>query len=604
MKTWRAPVLMAVLFLLTLAAWQADEHMLDRKTVRRDETSLVLGMSGREITRLRLKNRFGEMEVRRVGPFDDRKWELTAPEQAPGDFDAIAVILQNLAFARRENAFPVTGNVALENYGLHDPGAVAEFEDESGAVRTLIVGDRASTGNYYAQIQGEDEIFMLSDYARNHLDKTPYQLRFKRVFAFDVERARWIQLRGPDSVLIFMRDETGGEWRLTEPMDYPCDQQRVKNLLLALSNLPAVDFAESGANPQDENFGLDSPHYRARVRLEPENGEQPEEIEIRFGARTKEDENLRWAACSLNDYIVKAYQKHIDNIFQPAEYYRRRQLFTMQLDELGRVESQGRGEARFTLRKNSEGNWSMIGQPDQPIDAEEIQRRFSGMLALQVKDFAADNVQPDELAQYELNEPRLTLIATNTTGTLKQTLQIGALTEDKGAIYARMAEQPRTVFTLSLFDPQKIYWVESDFFLKRIFDVKPEQLARLEIKGQRESRIIIERKEKLWKVRMNTESAERNMPTERVDEFLRQLCDIRYAIQISRLPIDVQGFEASPMTILGYDDAGERILSLERGDAQLDEYFFRADEKRLYRVKDYQYQPLAEALRNALTSPQ
>jgi hypothetical protein len=140
----------------------------------------------------------------------DGEWRLALPLDAQADAfvaDAMASALTQLG-SEAVYATPQP----LEVYGLADGSRDLRFR-AGGADHGLRVGRKAPVGgNYYALVEGQPSVYVVSSIAVNALSKSLDELREKRVLRFDAGSVERVELRWPDGYVRLARGDAG--WRI------------------------------------------------------------------------------------------------------------------------------------------------------------------------------------------------------------------------------------------------------------------------------------------------------------------------------------------------------------------------------------------------------
>ncbi|MGV8906565.1 MAG: DUF4340 domain-containing protein [Acetobacterium sp.] len=100
----------------------------------------------------------------------DGKWSLIAPVQENVDNSEIAPILAAISRVMALEFIDVNPE-ELNQYGLVNPQYSLEFENATGR-KKLLIGDEKETGTeFYAMVEGQNDVFSLNEAGFNFLDK-------------------------------------------------------------------------------------------------------------------------------------------------------------------------------------------------------------------------------------------------------------------------------------------------------------------------------------------------------------------------------------------------------------------------------------------------
>jgi hypothetical protein len=257
----------AEVFLLPQTFW---DHLPKTIAAFRDKT--LLRYARERISRLELLSTETRTVITRTGP---RQYQLEQPVSTAGDSEAIYRFLEELHALQAKDSIAETSD-DLATYGLAPPRFQVtlweEAGDTAGDVRQHILhfGNAASHAQgIYARVAERPTIYLVDSLAAQQLmEKTAFELRNKKLFAFDSRAIQKIRLQYPTSALTLERH--GDFWKLSEPQKHTIRQRwKIDDLLDELSRLEyAAVVAESAAN--STQYGLDTP--QVQVTLWPANG--------------------------------------------------------------------------------------------------------------------------------------------------------------------------------------------------------------------------------------------------------------------------------------------------------------------------------------------
>lgn len=113
----------------------------------------------------------GEDQRTELAYESDGKWYVTAPVQEEADQDEVALILGDLAELRPQRVLSESLD-SLADYELDPPRILVEIELQSKAVQTLKVGAQDAIGSgYYAQVAGDERLYMIPYYVGSELER-------------------------------------------------------------------------------------------------------------------------------------------------------------------------------------------------------------------------------------------------------------------------------------------------------------------------------------------------------------------------------------------------------------------------------------------------
>src|SRR5690606_9404536 len=113
-------------------------------------------------------------------------------------------------------------DVDPEEFGTLDPVLTFRLIAGDGAERTIRLGNAAPVGaGRYAQVDGDEAVFLLGAEAVLSLDRMPVDLRDKRIVPWELNDVNSLQIMGEQGLLALERDEEG--WLIKEPYEDRAD---------------------------------------------------------------------------------------------------------------------------------------------------------------------------------------------------------------------------------------------------------------------------------------------------------------------------------------------------------------------------------------------
>jgi hypothetical protein len=248
----------------------------------------------------------------------DGRWQLVAPLEFPADATATDNLASTLATLASESTLEEPA--PPEEYGLGDGARVVRFGVGEARHELRLGRDAPVGGGTYAST-GSGEVYTVAHYKASSFDKSPDDLREKRILEFDREAIRRIEAGWPSGGVVLEREAApppgeaaeGAEagkasapagWRIVEPIQARADDEMIENLLGDLASLRAEGFVD--APPSDAEAGLALPAFEIALTSAGEGeGAAPRVVRLAIGAPRGDDLRLaRGAQRSL--YTIPA----------------------------------------------------------------------------------------------------------------------------------------------------------------------------------------------------------------------------------------------------------------------------------------------------------
>jgi hypothetical protein len=215
--------------------------------------------------------------------------------------------------------------------------------------------------------------------------------------------------------------KSGGEWRLTAPIDFPADSPTVSSLLSSLSNLEQ-ERKLSPAEVEPADYGLDAPSLFVAAATEDgarfalDVGDETPLGSNRAVRRTDEDDIV---LCS--DYFVTDLDKQLDD-------WRSRDVVDVVADDLASLQVVS-GSDRIHLVR-SDDDWRLVEPLQDLADGNHVSNLISNLSALRIEEFLDEGADPAELG---LDEPEYRVTLVRTGGASPLQLDFGRRREHDGA---------------------------------------------------------------------------------------------------------------------------------------------------------------------------
>ena len=188
------------------------------------------------------EDQFQRLEIRKTGsePIELRKgasgkWEMTSPPKWPVDQDAASGIVNTLS-SLASSRLVEEKTADLGQFGLAAPGLEITIGRKDGKTQKLLIGDDSPAGGgSFAKLGSDPRIFTVASYSKTSLDKTPRDLRDKRLLTFDSEKLTRVELAAKGQTIEFGKNAQN-EWQIIKPQPLRADGGQVEELIRKLTD--------------------------------------------------------------------------------------------------------------------------------------------------------------------------------------------------------------------------------------------------------------------------------------------------------------------------------------------------------------------------------
>jgi hypothetical protein len=197
-------------------------------------TTKILSIPEDQIKEVRLKKTGGEATVLRKG--GDGKWQIAEPKPLGADQDTAKSLVSALSTL---NADKVVEDRAadLSPYGLNAPTLDVTVIKKDGKAQDFLVGDDTPTsGGAYAKLSGDAHVYTIASYVKTSIDKTPNDLRDKRLLTFDQDKLTRVDLQPAKGETIEFGKNNQNDWQILKPKPLRADGSQVEELIRKLKD--------------------------------------------------------------------------------------------------------------------------------------------------------------------------------------------------------------------------------------------------------------------------------------------------------------------------------------------------------------------------------
>jgi hypothetical protein len=184
-----------------------------------------------KIEEVRLTSSGGEATTVKKG---GSAWRIVSPVDAPADETELSGITSNLASADIQRVVEEKPK-DLAPFGLATPKVTVAFTVAGEkAPRTLLIGDKNPTGSdLYAKLPEAPRVFLISGFLESTFDRTTFQLRDKKLLAFDRDKVDRIDVvAGKDTTTLTRQADA---WSVTAPVQARADVGTIESVLSRLA---------------------------------------------------------------------------------------------------------------------------------------------------------------------------------------------------------------------------------------------------------------------------------------------------------------------------------------------------------------------------------
>jgi len=345
MKSTGLLIAAALLAALTGTLYWSDHHKTaDATAMPVDAAPKIFTLKDTDLSKIEIKKK-GAEEVA-LAKNDAGKWQITSPTQLSADQDAVSSMASTLSSLNSERVVEDKGT-DLKQYGLSEPVIEVDIATKDGKSQKLLFGDDTPAGNaVFAATAGDPRVFTIASYTKTSIDKSPSDLRDKRLLTADFDKIGQVELDAKKQSIEFGRNKDA--WQILKPRPLRADNFTVEDLVRRLKDAK-MDLTASTADEKKAASAFSSGTPVATAKVTDAAGTQ--ELQIR---KSKDDYYAKSSAVAgiykvAND-VGQALDKKLDD-------FRNKKLFDFGFDEPNKVEMHDGSKAYF-LTKGGPDWWS------------------------------------------------------------------------------------------------------------------------------------------------------------------------------------------------------------------------------------------------------
>jgi len=265
---------------------------------------------------------------------DGTNWKLEKPIKADADKTTVGDILWDLSYLKA-NSYIAESPKDLKPYGLDKPAITATVEYDEGiktqkkdakeakkdeakkddkpkkkrVTKTVLVGKKTDTGDYYAMLKGGKFVFTVRSSVVDHFTAEPAS---RKICSFDKDIATKLSLALSGKEYVFEKKaEKDNKWWQVKPVEKKADQSDVSDVLNDLDDFRA-DGIEAYSTKDPKAYGFDKPELKVTVTLRGE-GEK-----VLVVGKMKKDKKQYFVRCQPSSFVFLVDEADIRRLMDKA----------------------------------------------------------------------------------------------------------------------------------------------------------------------------------------------------------------------------------------------------------------------------------------------
>ena len=311
--------------------WWSNKKQAAASKSAANATTKILAIPGDQIQDILIKKPTETLEVHREA---GNTWRLTQPQPLPADVDAASGLVTTLGTLNADTVVDAKAT-DLAPYGLQNPSLDVQIAEKNGKTDHLLIGDETPTGTgNYAKLANDPRVFTVGSYAKTSIDKSPNDMRDKRLLTFDSDKLTRVELQGKGETVEFGKNNSS-DWQILKPRPLRADGSQVDTLINALKDA-RMDLTEDS---QKAAAAFGSAPRVATTTVTDANGNQSIEVH-------KDKDNNYYAKSTAVAGIYKVTGDLGKSLDKGINDFRSKKLFDFGFSDPSYLEVQGVGYSK------------------------------------------------------------------------------------------------------------------------------------------------------------------------------------------------------------------------------------------------------------------
>lgn len=357
--------------------WSEKKKKAEESKPAADTSPKILSIPEDQFKQIRLNKKGGAVTV--LAKADAGKWQILEPEPLPADQDAVNSIVSSLASLSSDKVVEDKAS-DVASYGLNAPSEEVVIQKKDGSTQKLLLGDDAPTGSStYAKLENDPRVFTVYSSVKSSLDKSPKDLRDKRLLTFDSDKLTRVELQAKGERIEFGKNNQN-DWQILKPKPLRADGSQVEELIRKLKDAKMDIAAEEDSKKAAAAFA--SGTRVATATVSDSNGSQ--QLEVRKSEGGKSKEKTYYAKSSVVAGVFKAANDVGEGLDKGLNDFRNKKLFDFGWNDPTKVEIRT-GSNVATYQKSGE-KWTSGSKQMDPSSVQSVIDKLRDLTSIKFLD--------------------------------------------------------------------------------------------------------------------------------------------------------------------------------------------------------------------------
>lgn len=391
-------IAVAVLAVLSGALWWTNKNPEDPLAKADAKSEAMITLSRGDLVEVTVTRKGEKPLVLRKNASGN--WEMASEPALVASANDVMEVVINATSVMSDQVVDENSTDMIQ-YGLDPPQITLKVKDKAGKTEELWIGDQAPVGmKFYARRPNAKKVVAIGQNYKVGIDKTPNDLRDKRMLIFEDAKLTGFELARKDATLEFTRNGKG-TWQMSRPQAYRVEATAIDDLLTKLGEAKFDPLASADTLKQQATaFASATPV--AVVKITDASGTR--QLEVR---KTKENQVLAKSAAvegvhKLGEDLAKLLDKGLDD-------FRSKKLMDFGFDDPAKVVFENSGKTSTLEHKGEDWIWN--GKKADSATVHEFLEGLRGFTAM-------------SFVEKKFTTPTITIRVTSKDGKQTETLKI------------------------------------------------------------------------------------------------------------------------------------------------------------------------------------
>lgn len=543
-------LIIAALFIAVVSFYVVFEKVyLPRKEKGKEKENKVFTLVREDLDLIKIDTE--DSTIILVKEKDTEHWAMTAPvetEADPGEVESFIASALDTEIGRKLGTKSELEE-SMGDYGLADPKLTVVLGSGDSSEALLIGNVAPSGGEVYAMRKGDDQVFLIDDYAMEDLNKDTTTLRDKTLVAFSPDDIVSLSIsRGGTTVMV--KKQADGSWLITEPFEFAADEEQIIDILDFVAEEGAVGFAPVDASPAEH--GLDP---AAITLLLVDNDGATSRL---FIGKPAGDGNY-WAMREGRPSIFMVPENVKNKLTVSADFIMNRSLFALSAPDVTSIEVMA-PDGAISIVRDGDG-WKITRPEAAKGDRNAINMLLGSLREAKLSEIVQKPAK--DPGRYGLDTPTLTVTVTVKEGDKEHTsvLKLARGAGETSYGYLSSGDFIFSIPTETIVDIQPTFISLKD---RSLLSFNTDEVTGVDI-AVGDKTYTFKKKRDTWKM---TEPERAKVDADSMDALLISIGDLSYwkVLADTKDALKEWGLDEPRITITLFGDDDEEIGSVKLGE--------------------------------------